>query len=130
MAKKLKQQQRTLFKFSSTQEAATKASFVLTHKIAKGNKPFSDAEFINDCIVEAIDIVCTEIKSEIEAIPMSRRTTTHRIEAIAANLKENLVNTANTFKYFSIALDESTDVLDTAQLLIFIRGIDEHFCIT
>jgi len=30
----------------------------------------------------------------------------------------------------TIALDESTDVLDTAQLLIFIRGIDEHFCIT
>jgi len=29
-----------------------------------------------------------------------------------------------------IALDESTDVLDTAQLLIFIRVIDEDFCIT
>ena len=40
------------------------------------------------------------------------------------------MNTANTFKCFSIALDESTDILDTAQLLIFIRGIDEHFCIT
>ena len=37
MVKKLKQQQRTLIKFSSTQEAATKANFVLAHKIAKGN---------------------------------------------------------------------------------------------
>ena len=40
MVKKLKQQQRTLIKFLSTQEAATKASFVLLHKIAKGNHPF------------------------------------------------------------------------------------------
>ena len=61
---------------------------------------------------------------------MSRETTVRRIEAIGANLKENLLNTANTFKCFSIASDESTDILDTAQLLIFIRGIDKHFCIT
>ena len=74
--------------------------------------------------------MCPDIKSKIEAIPMSRKTTVRRIEAIAANLKENLLNTANTFKCFSIALDESTDVLDTAQLLIFIREVDEHFYIT
>ena len=61
---------------------------------------------------------------------MSRRTTVRRIEAIAANLHENLLNTANTFKRFSIALDKSTDTVDTAQLLIFVRGTDEHFCIT
>ena len=102
----------------------------MTHEIAKGNKPFSDAEFVKDSIVDAINVVCPEIKSKIEAIPMSRKTAVPRIEAIAANLQENLSNTANTFKCFSIALDESTDVLDTARLLIFIRGIDKHFCIT
>jgi hypothetical protein len=29
-----------------------------------------------------------------------------------------------------LALDESTDTLDTAQLLIFVRGIDAEFEIT
>ena len=29
-----------------------------------------------------------------------------------------------------MALDESTDIEDTAQLLVFIRGIDENFEIT
>jgi len=62
MVKKLKQQQWTLIKCSSTQEAATKASFVLAHNIAKGNKPFSDAEFVKDCIVDTISIVCPEVK--------------------------------------------------------------------
>ena len=130
MVKKLKLQQGTLTKFSSTQEAATKASFVVAYKIAKGNKPFSNAEFVKDCMVDSITIVCPEVKSKIEAIPMSRKTAVRRIEAIADNFQENLLNTANTFKCFSIALDESTDILDTVQLLIFIRGIDEHFCIT
>ena len=130
IVKKLKQQQYTLIKFSSTQEDATKASFVLAYKIAKSNKPFSDVEFVKDCMVDAINIVCPEVKSKIEALHLSRKTTVRRIEAIATNLLENLLNTANTFKCFSIALDEGTDICDTAQLLIFIRGIDKHFCIT
>jgi len=85
---------------------------------------------VKNCIVDAINIVCSEVKSKIEAIPMSKNSTVRRIKTIAANLQENLLNTANTFKCFSIALDNSTDVLDTAQLLIFIRRINEHFCIT
>ena len=43
------------------------------------------------------------------------KTKVHRTEAFAANLQKILLNTANTFKRFSIALDESTDLLDTAQ---------------
>ncbi|KAG8234409.1 hypothetical protein J437_LFUL012794 [Ladona fulva] len=35
-----------------------------------------------------------------------------------------------TFNFYSIALDESTDATDTAQLAIFIRGIDKEFNIT
>jgi len=27
-------------------------------------------------------------------------------------------------------MDESSDINDTAQLLLFIRGVDENFCIT
>ncbi|XP_074501494.1 general transcription factor II-I repeat domain-containing protein 2A-like [Sebastes fasciatus] len=41
-----------------------------------------------------------------------------------------LKNRAVSFDYFSLALDESCDVRDTAQLLIFIRGISMDFKIT
>ncbi|GBP66690.1 General transcription factor II-I repeat domain-containing protein 2A [Eumeta japonica] len=34
------------------------------------------------------------------------------------------------FEIFSIALDESTDLFDTAQLAIFIRGANKEFIVT
>jgi hypothetical protein len=36
----------------------------------------------------------------------------------------------SVFTKFSLALDESTDTCDTAQLLTFVRGIDAEFEIT
>ena len=35
-----------------------------------------------------------------------------------------------TFDYFSLACDESTDASDTAQLLIFLRGVDDDMKVT
>jgi hypothetical protein len=42
------------------------------------------------------------------------------------SLKEKIAR----LKAFSIALDDSTDASDTAQLVIFIRGVDADFSIT
>ncbi|XP_060846546.1 general transcription factor II-I repeat domain-containing protein 2A-like [Rhopalosiphum padi] len=53
-----------------------------------------------------------------------------RVENIGNNILTQLQNKARDFKYFSLALDESTDITDTAQLLIIIRGIDINFNIT
>ena len=41
-----------------------------------------------------------------------------------------LKSKSKEFEYFSIALDESTDINDTSQLLTFIRGVDSNFKIT
>ncbi|CAN7937298.1 unnamed protein product [Ixodes hexagonus] len=42
----------------------------------------------------------------------------------------NLEDRAESFQCFSLALDESNDVCDTAQLLIFVRGADAKFEVT
>ena len=130
MKKRLKQQQSVFDKSFSLQKNATKASFVLANKIAKQNKSFADAEFIKECRVDAVSIVCPDVKSKVEAISMSRRTVVRRIDAIAVNIHEQLLTASGRFQWFSIALDDSTDLQDTAQLLIYIRGIDENFEIT
>lgn len=39
----------------------------------------------------------------------------------------NSKKAVKVFKYFSMMLDECTDIKYTAQLLIFIRGINDRF---
>ena len=58
-------------------------------------------------------------------IRLTRNTVAERISEISANLDSQLKNKAKSFVTFSIALDESTDISDVAQLAIFIRGVDK-----
>ena len=89
-----------------------------------------EGEFIKECILDIADIICPENKKKFENISLSRRTVVRRIDAVSEDLTDQLLNKIKTFKWFSLALDESTDIQDTAQLLIFIRGIDDKFLIT
>ena len=46
------------------------------------------------------------------------------------NIQKQLLTASSNFEWFSIASDESTNCQDSAQLLIYIRGIDNNFEIT
>ena len=74
--------------------------------------------------------VCPEHRQKFEEVSLSKRTVARRIKAIGENLTSQLKGLVPSFKLFSVALDESTDINDTAQLLIFVRGISENFEIT
>ncbi|XP_077301672.1 general transcription factor II-I repeat domain-containing protein 2-like [Arctopsyche grandis] len=63
-------------------------------------------------------IICPDIKHKLENLSLSRRTVVRRIECIATNLKEQLLSVSKSFNWYSIAIDESNDQKDTAQLLI------------
>jgi len=43
---------------------------------------------------------------------------------------EQIASHAKNFVHFSLAMDESTDMCGTSQLLIFIRGVDANLNIT
>ena len=63
----------------------------------------------------------------LSKISLSRPTVTRRIENMSLDVKQQLIKHFNEFKYFSVAVDESSDAKDTAQLSIFIRGIKDNF---
>lgn len=49
------------------------------------------------------------------------------MEDMAQNVHEQIVAKAGRFSAFSIACDESTDIYDSAQLLVFLQGVSEDF---
>ena len=53
-----------------------------------------------------------------------------RDDSISTNLADQLASKIKEFHYISICLDESTDVMDTAQMLMCIRKIDRDFNVT
>jgi len=126
----LQAQQKKCHRQTAIQESSTKASFMLSFKLAKASKPLSEGEFLKECMVETAGVLCPETKDKFEKICLSRKTVTRRVELIDEDLTSNLNRKAESFTFYSLALDESNDVKDTAQLLIFIRGINDTFEIT
>ncbi|XP_008333358.2 general transcription factor II-I repeat domain-containing protein 2-like isoform X2 [Cynoglossus semilaevis] len=78
-------------------------------------------------MIAVAEEVCPEKKDVFNAVSLSASTITRRIEQIGDNVYAQLQHKTKEFEFFSLALDESTDVQDTAQLLIFIRGISANF---
>ena len=68
--------------------------------------------------------MCPEQKTKIGYISLSRRTVVKHVEKISDSFMHQLRDASKDFLLYSLALDldESTDVQDTAQLLVFIRG--------
>ena len=128
--RKLARQQNVFVKGKLTQEASTHANFMVAYNIAKHSKPFSDGEFLKKCMLDVADQVCPQYRQKFEEVSLLRRTVARCIEAIGKDLTSQLKGLVPSFQLFSLALDQSTDIDDTAQLLIFVRGISENFEIT
>ena len=60
---------------------------------------------------------------------LSARTITRRTEHMTGNVCATLSQTCTSLEFFSIALDESTDLKDTSQLVVFIRGVTASFTV-
>ncbi|XP_026818972.1 general transcription factor II-I repeat domain-containing protein 2-like [Rhopalosiphum maidis] len=120
--------QQNIFKSQNTRnEASVRASYVVAEMLAKNNRPFTDIEFFKKCMLAVTNEVCPEKIKLFEEISLSTRTYVRRTEELGNNLFSQLKDIIPSLDCFSIAIDESTDISDTAQLLIFIRGMDKEF---
>ena len=64
-------------------------------------------------------------KGHTSQISLSHQTIARQIEETGKSIKRSLESKAANFKFYALAMDNSTDATDMAQLAIFIRGIDQ-----
>lgn len=116
-------------KAKSQSDAAVKASFVVAEEIAKSARPFTEGEFVKRCMIKVCDVMCPDKKQAFLNVSLSRNAVADRVCELATDLQAQLMEKGKDFIAYSLAVDESADATDTAQLSIFIRGVDSSLCI-
>jgi hypothetical protein len=130
MKSSLTKQQNIFQSATKTNESAVKASYTLAYILASRSKPFTDGEFIQECLIETAKIICPEKLNDFKNISLGRNTMAERVNELATDIRGQLSDFCKDFQAFSIAVDESTDAKDVAQLAVFIRGCNSNFEIT
>ena len=121
----LSAQQNTFTKVVEQNEKSVITSYVIAEKIARSARPFTDGDFVKECMQEVAKVMLPDKSRLFEHISLSRNSIAGRIEDIGEDLSEQLSSKTSEFQCFSLAFDESTDMTDTAQMLVFIRGVTE-----
>jgi hypothetical protein len=67
-----------------------------------------------------------KVAKQLESIPLSNKVIKQQISDMASNVKEQLTEKVKASKYYSLHLDQSSDVGNIADHLTFIRFEDEE----
>lgn len=110
---------------TSTNVSALKALFLVADHIAKAKKSFTIGE---ELILPAAKDICSELFGEaavkkVANVPLSAATKPRRIDEIAEDVEVQLLERINQSSWYTIKVDESTDVDNNAISLVFVRYI-------
>lgn len=75
-------------------------------------------------MIKVAEIVCPEKRQAFANVSLRSTVCCFRISELSADLNSQLNNKVKSFVAFSVAIDESTDITDIAQLVIFIRRVE------
>ena len=67
-----------------------------------------------------------DVAKKLDIVPLSNDTVQRRIASMSLNVKEQLVSSIKQGGEYSLQIDESTDVSDDAQLLVYVRYLGEN----
>ncbi|KAL4082394.1 hypothetical protein QTP88_029992 [Uroleucon formosanum] len=121
----------TLFNAMNKNELTTKASYQVTEILAQKMKPFSDAEIVKECVVTVCKTLFShlpnskQILDEVSKLQLSDSTCMRRSQDLAANIALKITDELQQSKYFSLALDSSTDITSISQLLLFVKYVSK-----
>ena len=93
------------------------ALFKMTHVVLKSKRPYTELEsVVLPCLKEAI--------KKVSKISLSDTTVSRRSQIIETDLEDQLIQKLKKAPSLAIHLDETTDVVSQAQLIVFCRFAD------
>ena len=103
-------------------------SFDVSLAIAKAKKPHTIAkELIKPCCIDIVGTILSESAAQnIKSIPLSNNTVKRRIDVMAVECKNQLIQEVCNTPYFALQLDESTTVASEALLLVLVRYLNTN----
>ncbi|XP_076351642.1 intraflagellar transport 43 isoform X3 [Tachypleus tridentatus] len=119
----LNHQQNVFSKQSADLGAACEVSYDISLMIVKSSRPFTDGDFVKQCMITASEKLCPEAVRKLQMVALNRMTVRRRISHLSTDVTRQLTNKAANFVYCSLAADESTDISSTAELLVFVCGV-------
>lgn len=109
------------------QQKCAQTSLNISWMFAKHIKPFTDANLVKECILQSVNVLFENKKEIIETfnhIPKSKSTYTRNTEVLANGNHKLLKQDLSTADFYSLALDKSCDITDTARLIIYVRYLN------
>lgn len=109
-------------------EKTLAASFEISKLIAKSKKAHTIGEsLIKPCMLKAAEeLLGQEAQKKIREIPLSNDTVKSRIQKMSNDVEEQIIDKIKCSPYFALQCDESTDVSQCCQLLVFIRFLNDN----
>ncbi|XP_031331198.1 general transcription factor II-I repeat domain-containing protein 2-like [Photinus pyralis] len=127
-----KSQEKSSFVFKHWSQSSNNvniASFIISQEIAKRGKPYTDGEYIKSCFINASEELFRDFKNKeeilkkIRELPLSAKTVKDRAAKMSSNITNQQHEDLKMVSALAIAVDESCDINDTAQVSLFVRFI-------
>ena len=100
----------------------------MAYHLDVAGKPYSDGELVKRYLIDVVKCIHSGEEADYSSIALSRVTMQRRQDDIAQQLKLSLQAKINKKEsLFSLAVDESTNINDSAQLLISVGCLFSNF---
>ncbi|KAL1241411.1 Uncharacterized protein TSPI_10600 [Trichinella spiralis] len=112
-------------KYNQETAKAVKVSYEIAMLIAMNKKPHAIGEnLVKPCIVNAVKILLgDDMAKQFKNISFSDSTVKRRIDELADDIKQQVLEKVKCSPFLAISCDESTDQANCAQLIVYARFI-------